>query len=157
MNSLTKAAQVISFPGAYLLSFWRRLFGLILGQNSAGTLLLTWFANLVVALPMYLLGFAVLGAFGAVPGNGGTLFFVLAIVALYLGGSLLANKYPTPKEARELWERIKAAEHLEVKIFGYPFALLMRVGAFVQASGLAVLLYLGGMGIYFIVYAVGKA
>jgi hypothetical protein len=181
MNTLNLIARIVTIPGAYIKVFWERLFAPMLEicaentgflQNGAGAghithggaslrqlmlyTLLPGAVCLVTGVPLFVFGYAFLGPFGAVPRDGGAFLFAAALAALYLGASLLANLFPTRADAKALRDGVAESKSVAVRIFGYPYALVLKVGAFCESSGLTALGIFGGLAVYFLVYLFGK-
>ena len=174
MKTLNKIARLITFPGAYIRSFWARVFAsileipvqrtgflsVILGRTRWLTLgmycLCAGFVCLLTGVPLFVFGFLVLGPWGAVPTDGGLPLFLTALAALCFGAPLAANLYPSLTDAKKLWAFAKRSKSAAAKILGYPFALWMLAGAYFESTGLAALVYMGGPAAYLLQYLCGR-
>jgi len=181
MNKLNTIARIITLPGVYIRVFWQKFFASLIGipvldtsflNSTAGAghiahgrarfsqlalyCLLPGFTSYLTGLPMFILGFAFLGPFGAVPVNGGVALFIVAIFMFYLGASLLSNVYPTIEDAKELWRFTRESSSVGAKIIAYPFSLVMLIGAYCETYGVCALMYFGAALVYFLNYTFGK-
>jgi hypothetical protein len=182
MNRLNKTARILTFPGAYIRTFWERIFATLLGipvtdtnflrsdgnagritigKASAGQLflytLLTGIVCAIPGVPTFIFGFGLIVPFGVLPRDGGAPLFFVGLAALYLGLSLVSNLFPSRKDAKALAEAVAAKKSAAVNLFGGLYAAVVRLGAFLEHIGLAAFALLGGLLIYFAVYFFGKA
>jgi hypothetical protein len=78
-------------------------------------------------------------------------FFVLETIALYLGLSFACNLIPHPADTLAFYDRLLVRTHaygrrgapLPAKIIFFCFAVLCRVGTYLEKTGLAVILWIG--------------
>ncbi|MDR1409923.1 MAG: hypothetical protein LBJ12_06630 [Oscillospiraceae bacterium] len=181
MNTLNFIAHLVTLPGAYIHTFWERIFANMLNITVTDAHFLTKDANaghirhnkadvgklilyslltevvcLITGVPLFAFGYAMLGHFGVVPREGGLLLFIPAVIALYIGTSLLANLYPSRQDARAIWRGVAQSKSAAVKLFGYPLAAVLNFGAFCESIGLATLGLLGYLAVYFLIYVFEK-
>ncbi|MDR0883521.1 MAG: hypothetical protein LBN05_02795 [Oscillospiraceae bacterium] len=177
MNILTLIGRILTLPGAYVRVFWEQLTASLLAlpvtdtrflqaDKNAGHIrhgeapslavlavynLIPGLLQLILGLPIWIVGFSLLVLFWHLPGEGQTLLFAVGVATLYLGSALLSSLFPSRDDAAEFAKRVKESESTATKVFGYPIAAVLKCGALLERTGLTTIVPLLAYVTYFLV------
>ena len=164
--------KYITFPGAFLRAFWEHLTCLLLGipventgylrademcghiehllpRKAAGAYIQATapgVMGLLTGLPMFLLGFANLRFMGAAFSDSAVLF-ILYIIMIYVGASIMCCLHPQYEVALNLWDitlsKLRSGEAKSVigGVFMFLPALFVYIGAVLERFSVPVVIW----------------
>ena len=157
MTKLYIIGKILTFPGAYIKGFWEQLTCRILG--------------LPVEVPGYLRideacghvehAFAKKGFASYLMATGpgfmnfitGVPLFILYVLMLYVGVSLLCNVFPLTEDILNFWYIAYEEKNMNIVgriIFAIP-AIITRAGAFLEKYSITVILWIAWLVVMFII------
>ena len=178
MTKLYIIGKILTFPGAYIKGFWGQLTCRTLGlpvevpghlrideacghvehafakKGFASYLMATGpgFMNFITGVPLFIAGFLNLRYMGITPYDSVPLF-ILYVLMLYVGVSLLCNVFPLTEDILNFWYIAYEEKNMNIVgriIFAIP-AIITRAGAFLEKYSITVILWIAWLVVMFII------
>lgn len=177
MTVLYIASKILTFPGAYVKAFWEHLTCKLLGLpvESEGYIRFDeacghvehafirkgWpaylvatgpgFMNFNIGLWFFLAGFFNLRFIEIKPSDSMAIF-VVSVVAVYIGISMLCNVFPLVDDAMNLFDLLYKRKKGNIigRIFGFIPAVIVYVGAFLEKYCITVIIWAVAMVLAFV-------
>lgn len=168
MTALYIASKILTFPGAYIKGFWEHLTCKLLGLpvESEGYLRLDeacghvehafpkkgWpayliatgpgFMNFNIGLWIFLAGFLNLYYLGVTPADS-IVRFIVYILMIYVGLSMLCNIFPLVDDAMNLYDLLYKQKKGNIigRILAFLPAVTVYIGAYIEKYGISVVLW----------------
>lgn len=178
MKTLYIIGKYITFPGAYLRGFWEQIACRLLGipvenakylrnDEACGHIehglapthskayfvsTLPGFMNMITGWPLFLMGFLNLRYLGITPYDSVPLF-VLYVLSLYVGVSLLCCQFPLREDIMFYYEKAYVDKEAGIiaRIFAFIPTIVTRIGAFLEAYSVPVIFWIIVLAVLFII------
>ena len=110
------------------------------------------FMNFITGVPLFIAGFLNLRYMGITPYDSVPLF-ILYVLMLYVGVSLLCNVFPLTEDILNFWYIAYEEKNMNIVgriIFAIP-AIITRAGAFLEKYSITVILWIAWLVVMFII------